>query len=76
MRISISIHSVFWGNEDEVSVVDNFEKAMNKLSKKKAEQGVKILTVMADEEWHQTVEIAESLGLKDIRINRDVEGIG
>jgi ATP-dependent DNA helicase RecG len=37
------------------------------LSKKKIEQYGNILKLMADGDWHKTVEIAENLGLKDTR---------
>lgn len=44
-----------------------YEKATNKLSKKKMEQYDKILKLMDDGDWHKTAEIAENLGLKDTR---------
>lgn len=46
---------------------DGYEKATNKLSKKKMEQYDKILKLMDDGGWHKTAEIAENLGLKDTR---------
>lgn len=65
MRIRIPIQPTFLEIEDEV--VDSHEKAMNKLSEKKAEQYAVILKVMSDREWHKTSEIADKLGLKDTR---------
>ena len=67
MRIRIPIHPAFLENYDEVSVSDGYEKATNKLSKKKMEQYAKILKLMDDGDWHRTAEIAENLGLKDTR---------
>lgn len=67
MRIRIPIHPAFLENNDEISVSDGYEKATNKLSKKKMGQYVKILKLMDDGEWHKTAEIAENLGLKDTR---------
>ena len=67
MRIRIPIHPAFLENNDEISVSDGYEKATNKLSKKKMEQYDKILKLMDDGEWHKTAEIAENLGLKDTR---------
>lgn len=57
----------FLENNDEVSASDDYEKATNKLSKKKMEQYDKILKLMDDGDWHKTAEIAENLGLKDTR---------
>ena len=67
MRIRIPIHPAFLENNDEISVSDGYEKATNKLSKKKIEQYDKILKLMDDGDWHKTAEIAENLGLKDTR---------
>ena len=67
MRIRIPIHPAFLENNDEVSASDGYEKATNKLSKKKMEQYKQILNLMADGDWHKTAEIAENLGLKDTR---------
>lgn len=67
MRIRIPIHPAFLENNDEISVSDGYEKATNKLSKKKIEQYDKILKLMDDGNWHKTAEIAENLGLKDTR---------
>lgn len=67
MRIRIPVHSAFLENNDEVSASDGYEKATNKLSKKKMEQYDKILKLMDDGDWHKTAEIAENLGLKDTR---------
>ena len=67
MRIRIPIHPAFLENNDEKSVSDGYEKATNKLSKKKMEQYDKILKLMDDGSWHKTAEIAENLGLKDTR---------
>ena len=67
MRIRIPIHLAFLENNDEKSVSDSYEKATNKLSKKKMEQYDKILKLMDDGGWHKTAEIAENLGLKDTR---------
>ena len=67
MRIRIPIHPAFLENNDEISVSDSYEKATNKLSKKKIEQYDKILKLMDDGNWHKTAEIAENLGLKDTR---------
>ena len=67
MRIRIPIHPAFLENNDEVSALDGYEKATNKLSKKKMEQYDKILKLMDDGDWHKTAEIAENLGLKDTR---------
>lgn len=67
MRIRIPIHPAFLENNDEISVSDGYEKATNKLSKKKMEQYDKILKLMDDGDWHKTAEIAENLGLKDTR---------
>ena len=67
MRIRIPIHPAFLENNDEISVSDAYEKATNKLSKKKIEQYDKILKLMDDGNWHKTPEIAENLGLKDTR---------
>lgn len=47
MRIRIPIHPAFLENNDEKSVSDGYEKATNKLSKKKMEQYDKILKLMA-----------------------------
>ncbi len=67
MRIRIPIHPAFLENDDEVPISDGYEKATNKLSKKKMEQYDKILKLVDDGDWHKTVEIAENLGLKDTR---------
>ncbi len=67
MRIRIQIHPAFLENNDGISVSDDYEKATNKLSKKKIEQYGKILKLMADGDWHKTAEIAENLELKDAR---------
>ena len=67
MRIRIPIHPAFLENNDEILVSDGYEKATNKLSKKKMEQYDKILNLMDDGDWHKTAEIAENLGLKDTR---------
>lgn len=67
MRIRIPIHPAFLENSDENSLVDSYEKVINKLSKKKKEQYDKILKLMADSNWHKTAEIAEILRLRDTR---------
>ena len=67
MRIRIPIHPAFLESNDEVTALDGYEKAMNKLSKKKMDQYDKILKLMDDGDWHKTAEIAEKLGLKDTR---------
>lgn len=67
MRIRILIHLAFLENNGKISVSDSYEKATNKLSKKKIEQYGKILKLMTDGDWHKTAEIAENLGLKDAR---------
>lgn len=67
MRIRIPIHPAFLENNDEILVSDGYEKATNKLSKKKMEQYDKILKLMDDGDWHKTAEIAVNLGLKDTR---------
>lgn len=67
MSIRIPIHSAFLENNDEDSTADSYEKATNKLSKKKKEQYDKILKLMDDGDWHKTAEIVENLGLKDTR---------
>lgn len=67
MRIRIPVHPAFLENNDEVSALDSYEKATNKLSKKKLEQYAQILKLMDDSDWHKTAEIAENLGLKDTR---------
>ncbi len=67
MRIRIPIHPAFLENNDEAPASDGYEKATNKLSKKKMEQYKQILNLMADGNWHKTAEIAENLGLKDTR---------
>ena len=67
MRIRIPIHPAFLENNDEDSAKNSYEKATNKLSKKKKEQYDKILKLMADGNWHKTAEIAENLGLKGTR---------
>ena len=48
MRIMIPIRLAFLENNDENSVSDGYEKAMNKLSKKKMEQYDKIRKLMDD----------------------------
>ena len=67
MRIRIPIHPAFLENNDEDSAENSYEKATNKLSKKKKEQYHKILKLMADGNWHKTAEIAENLRLRDTR---------
>ena len=67
MRIRIPIHPAFLKENSDDSVANGYEKATNKLSKKKKEQYDKILKLMADDNWHKTAEIAEHLGLKDTR---------
>ncbi len=67
MRIRIPIHPAFLENNDEALASDGYEKATNKLSKKKMEQYKQILNLMVDGDWHKTAEIAENLGLKDTR---------
>ena len=67
MRIRIPIHPAFLKENSGDSVANGYEKATNKLSKKKKEQYDKILKLMADDNWHKTAEIAEHLGLKDTR---------
>lgn len=67
MRIRIPIHPAFLENNDEDSAKNSYEKATNKLSKKKKEQYDKILKLMADGNWYKTAEIAENLGLKGTR---------
>ena len=48
MRIRIPIHLAFLENNDENSVSDGYEKAMNRLFKKKMEQYDKIRKLMDD----------------------------
>jgi len=67
MRIRIPIHPAFLEKNDEFAISDSYEKATNKLSKKKMEQYDKILKLMDDSDWHKTAEIADKLGLKDTR---------
>lgn len=67
MRIRIPVHPAFLENDDEVPAPDGYEKATNKLSKKKIEQYDKILKLMEDGDWHKTAEIAEKLELKGTR---------
>ena len=67
MRIKIPIHLAFLVNNNEITTSDGYEKATNKLSKKKMEQYDKILKLMDDGNWHKTAEIAEKLELKDTR---------
>lgn len=67
MRIRIPIHPAFLEYNDEVSASDGYEKAANKLYKKKMEQYDKILKLMDDGDWHKTAEIAENLRLKDTK---------
>ena len=67
MRIRIPIHPAFLENNDEDSSENSYEKATNKLSKKKKEQYHKILKLMADGNWHKIAEIAENLRLRDTR---------
>ena len=67
MRIRIPIHLAFLVNNNEITTSDGYEKATNKLSKKKMEQYDKILKLMDDGNWHKTAEIAEKLELKDTR---------
>lgn len=67
MIIRIQIHSVFMDNINEDSVAIRYVNATNKLSDKKKNQYEIILKLLADREWHITVEIADELGLKDTR---------
>ena len=67
MRIKIPIHPVFLENNNEAVASNSYEKATNKLLKKKMEQFDKILRLMDDGDWHKTAEIADKLGLKDTR---------
>lgn len=67
MRIRIPIHPAFREADDEVSLLDSYEKATKKSSKKKIEQYDKILKSLNDGEWHKTSEIADNLGLKNTR---------
>lgn len=67
MRIRIPIHLAFLEADDEVLLLDSYEKATKKSSKKKIEQYEKILKLLNDGEWHKTAEIANDLGLKDTR---------
>ena len=67
MRIRIPMHPAFLEADDQVSLLDSYEKAMKKLSKKKIEQYDKILKLLNDGEWHKTAEIADNLRLKDTR---------
>ena len=67
MIIRIQIHSVFMDNINEDSVAIRYVNATNKLSDKKKNQYEIILKLLADREWHKTVEIADELGLKDTR---------
>ena len=67
MRIKIPIHLAFLVNNNDITTSDGYEKATNKLSKKKMEQYDKILKLMDDGNWHKTAEIAEKLELKDTR---------
>lgn len=67
MRIRIQIHLAFLEADDQVSLLDSYEKAMKKLSKKKIEQYDKNLKLLNDGEWHKTAEIADNLRLKDTR---------
>lgn len=67
MRIRIPIHSAFLENANEDLASVRYEKARNKLSKKKKEQYDIILKLLADGEWHKTAEIADELGLKGTR---------
>ena len=57
MRIKIPIHLAFLVNNNEITTSDGYEKATNKLSKKKMEQYDKILKLMDDGNWHKTAEI-------------------
>ena len=61
------MHPAFLEADDQVSLLDSYEKAMKKLSKKKIEQYDKILKLLNDGEWHKTAEIADNLRLKDTR---------
>lgn len=71
MRIRIPIHPAFLEDEledsSDILSTDSYEKATNKLSKKKKEQYDRILKLLADGDWHKTAEIAENLGVKDTR---------
>lgn len=55
-------------NEDSAAV--RYEKATNKLSRKKKEQYDIILKLLADGEWHKTAKIADELGLKGTRARK------
>ncbi len=67
MRIRIPIHPAFLTGNEEFSMSDSYEKATNKVSKKKKEQYDKIIKLLSDRKWHKTVEIADNLGLKGTR---------
>lgn len=70
MRIRIPIHPAFLENANEDLASVRYEKATNKLSKKKKEQYDIILKLLADGEWHKTAEIVDELGLKGTRARK------